>query len=397
MIPRRLAHTDRGELARLAHQCRQPMSHTSNSVLAWENAVAQYMGASHAVAVASGRMGMYLIFRHLGVTAGDEVIVPAYTLGALIPLIERLQAKAVPADIDLYTFNVTADSVAARITPRTKAILVLHAFGSPCPVAEIVACARQRGIPVVEDCAHSLGATVAGRQTGSFGNTGFYSFETTKPVNTFGGGMVVTSDADLAQYVRDSIRDDMPNAEPLLKKLRAVSLERTLFATGLAWPMLYLLATPTFKTAVATLYRQIQSAPPASIGYSPIQAELGLEKLASLESRLALRSEKAELYRSLLRPDILTQQISPDATSTWYFFVATLPCDARNVRRKLLLRGIDAGIEDEIADDCAAMLGYHDCPNAERVFRRAIVLPMYETLTEKTIRRVACVLNRVVP
>lgn len=397
MIPRRSADTNCEELAQLKRMCRQPSLASEDRLSAWEAEVARYVGVPHAAAVASGRKGMYLTFKYLGIGPGDEVIVPGYTLGALIPLIQSLNAQPVPADIDPNGFNVTADSVAARITPKTKAILVLHIFGSPCPVADIKALADKAGIPVIEDCAHSLGATHAGRQTGSFGQAGFYSFETTKPVNTFGGGMVVSHDAQLVESIRNATRDDPLDAQPLAKKAKAVSLERTLFATGLAWPMLYLLTSETFKTGITKVYRRVQSAPPAHVGYSPIQAELGLKKLASLEHRLSLRREMAELYRTLLRPDIVPQEVSKDNMATWYFFVATLPCDARDVRRKLLLRGIDAGIEDEIADDCATLLGYRDCRYVESVFRTAIALPMYETLTHRAITRVAQTLNKLVP
>ncbi len=386
---------DPGEPAEVLNRCRNPRPQDADVIARWEKAVADHVGVPHAAGVNSGRRGMTLILEHLGVGSGDEVIVPAYTLKDLIGLIEGLGAKAVPADIEAETLNLSPEACARRITPQTKAILALHAFGSPCRIDEIVSLADGHGIPVIEDCAHSLGATFKGEQTGSFGRAAFFSFETTKPVNTFGGGMVVSRDAGLIERIHASTADDPVDSSPIEGKVRATKTENLLFATGLGFPFLYLLASPSFKALAGRLYRRFQHAPPASIAYTSLQAEIGLKKLATLPGRIAERKDNAALLRTLLSPEIRTQRVAADCESTWYFFVALLPCGAGRVRKRLLMRGIDAGIADEIADDCAALLRYEDCPVVADVTDRAIALPMYDGISETAIRKVARVVNKV--
>lgn len=384
-----------GEPAEILDRCRNPRPEDADTIARWEKAVADYVGLPHAAVVNSGRRGMALILEHLGVGSGDEVIVPAYTLKDLIPLIEGLGAKAVPADIDAETLNISPEACARRVTPQTKAILALHAFGSPCRIDEIVSLADGHGIPVIEDCAHSLGATFEGRQTGSFGHAAFFSFETTKPVNTFGGGMVVSRDAGLIECVHASTGDDTVDTAPIEGKVRATKTEHLLFTTGFGFPFLYLLASPSWKALASRLYRRFQHAPPVSIAYTSMQAEIGLKKLATLPRRIAERKDKTKLLRTLLSPEIRTQRVAAGCESTWYFFVALLPCGAAKVRKRLLMRGIDAGIEDEIADDCAALLRYEDCPTVADVSDRAIALPMYDGISEAAIRKVARLVNKV--
>ena len=131
MIPRRRPYLYPGQLAEMARNRGQGGGDDAEVLARWVRAVAEYIGVPHAALINSGRRGMALIFKHLGVKSGDEVIVPAYTLKALVPLIRGLGATPVPADIELESLNISPESIAARITPQNKAILVLHAFGSP--------------------------------------------------------------------------------------------------------------------------------------------------------------------------------------------------------------------------------------------------------------------------
>jgi len=144
----------------------------------------------HALATASGRDALDLILDGLGLRAGDELIVPAYTLGELLPLIAARGIVAVPADTDPASLNVTPDSVARRLGPRTRAVLVVHLLGAPCDIRAICALADEHGVPVIEDCAHALGARIDGGSVGAFGRAALFSLEATKPVAAFGGWRV---------------------------------------------------------------------------------------------------------------------------------------------------------------------------------------------------------------
>lgn len=395
MIPRRHVEISAEEAAALQRALSAPEEGGAAAIAAWEAAIAAASGMPHAIAVSSGRTGMRRIFEHLGIGEGDEVIVPAYTLGELIPLIQGLGAAVVPADVDPGTFNVTADAISSRITPRTRAILALHAFGMPADMPAIVEAASARNIPVIEDCAHAFGSMLNNRAAGSFGYAGFFSFETTKPVNTFGGGAVITSDPALAAYIRSQDAGSYA-PEIIAQKLRAIRSEQRLFDSGLARVPLLLLALPGVKAVMARAYRLVQHATPPTVRYSPLQARMGLDSLATLRDRMRRRADIAAQYRALLHPEIRVQEALPGSVSTWYFLVATLPRPAAPVRLRMLLRGIDAGVGGEIADDCARMLDCGDCPNTGRTFTNAIALPMFESLHEPDVERVARTLNRLI-
>ena len=104
----------------------------------------------------------------------------------------------------------------------------------------------------------------------------------------------------------------------------------------------------------------------------------------------------ADLLKSLLKSDIKYQRILENSTSSWYFFTAILPVKAYKIRKKLLYQGIDAGIEDEIADNCARLLGFNDCHNVDDIFSRAIILPLYEDISKKQIEKIAKCLNKLI-
>jgi perosamine synthetase len=388
LVPRRWAHRLPNEDAILADTSADPAC-----VSAWEAALAQYTGAAHAVAISSGRQGMRLIFDYLGARDGGEVIVPAYTLGDLVPLIEGLGLRAVPADIDPETLNVTAGSVAARFSPQTSAVLVLHAFGAPAPIEAIAEACAARRVPIVEDGAHALGARVSGRAAGTFGAAGFYSFEPTKPVNTYGGGAVVTNDADLAEHVRRAIKGLPYGIDSARRKAAACLKEQRLMRSGVAWPVLGMFATPPLKRLLEPLYRGAQSVPAAATRYAPAQAALGMEKLRSLDDRIAARARAVALYREHVDRSVKFQRIEAGATSTWYFLVAQLPCPAAPVRRRMLVRGVDAAVEDEIADDVAAMLQASECPNAAHAYLHGLVLPLFDGIEDQQVVRAARALN----
>jgi len=377
----------------IAEHLRSP---AADSVSALEKEVAKRVGVENAAAVSSGRQGLRMILDYLAPTAGDEVIVSAYTLGALLPLLQDHGLRAVPADIDQATLNITPATVHQRMTDRTRLVLALHAFGCPCEIDQLQEICRHRGISLIEDCAHSFGATLGGRQTGSFGEAGFFSFEATKPLNTYGGGMVVTREEALIEAARAKSEPYRTDTRAFLKKVRSVRVERLLFASGLAMPILLLLATPALRRGMEWLYRAFQSVPPTDLRYLPVQASLGLKKLSSLDNRIAERQKTADLYRSLLKPSIRMQQVPENASSTWYFVVAVLPTDAAPIRRRMLLRGIDAGMGNEIADNCARLLGFTDCPVTDRVSAGAIALPVYDGIPDSSVRKVASVLNRLV-
>jgi dTDP-3-amino-3,4,6-trideoxy-alpha-D-glucose transaminase len=166
---------------------------------AFEADLASYLGTGHAIGVGNGTDAITLVLRALGVGPGDEVVVPSFTFYASAEAIPPTGARPVFCDVDPETFCVTAETVKAAITPRTKAVLVVHLFGNVAPVAEIEAL----GVPVVEDAAQAIGSRSSAGRAGALGTAATLSFYPSKNLGAFGdGGAVVTSDEALAERVR---------------------------------------------------------------------------------------------------------------------------------------------------------------------------------------------------
>jgi dTDP-4-amino-4,6-dideoxygalactose transaminase len=169
-------------------------------VAGFETEFADYLGAAHAIGVANGTDALTLALRALDVGPGDEVVVPSFTFYASAEAIPPTGARPVFCDVDPETFCVTPETVRAALTPRTKAVIVVHLFGNVAPVAEIEAL----GVPVVEDAAQAAGSIAAdGRRAGALGTISTFSFFPSKNLGAFGdGGAVTTSDAQLDERVR---------------------------------------------------------------------------------------------------------------------------------------------------------------------------------------------------
>ena len=393
MIPRRRVYTFPGETEHIA-ACVQSGDTGDTALIAkWEQELADYIGVPHAVVVSSGRRGLVQTLSHFGLGTGDELIIPAYTFGQLLSPIQELGIKPVPADIDARSLCITPETIESRINSRTRAILALHTFGIPCDINGILEVGRRHGLPVIEDCAHSLGATVNRKQTGSFGDAAFFSFEAIKPVNTFGGGLVVSHAESLIRTIRRDSAATQLDLKLLDSKVRRARLERFLFDKRLASPLLFLLATPSLKRFGSWLYHRTQHSIPTSSRYTPLQAEIGLRKLETLEERISERAKMSELLSSLLRSDLEVHKAAPDCRSSQYLFVVTVPVPAARLRRRMLLKGVDAGIEEELTDNCAAILGYNDCQTLESVYSRILSLPLFDGITEQEVHRVADVVN----
>jgi dTDP-3-amino-3,4,6-trideoxy-alpha-D-glucose transaminase len=168
-------------------------------VSAFEQEFAAYCGATHAVGVANGTDAITIALRAMGVGPGDEVVVPSFTFYASAEAIPPTGATPVFCDIDPDTYCVTADTVRAALTPRTKAVIAVHLFGNVAPVAEIEAL----GVPVIEDAAQAAGSRFTAGRPGALGAAATFSFFPSKNLGAFGdGGMITTSDEQIAQRAR---------------------------------------------------------------------------------------------------------------------------------------------------------------------------------------------------
>ena len=158
--------------------------------------------APNSIAVTSCTTGLHLSLAALGFGPGDEAIVPAFTWISTANVVEHLGGRVVFCDIDLNSFNIDVDQIAAKITPKTKAILPVHLFGLAADMAPINALAKKHNLWVVEDAACGFGSLYHGKHVGTLGDTGCFSFHPRKAITTGEGGMVTTADAALAEKIQ---------------------------------------------------------------------------------------------------------------------------------------------------------------------------------------------------
>jgi dTDP-4-amino-4,6-dideoxygalactose transaminase len=179
----------------------------------FEAVVGEMLGTEHVVACSSGSAACHVAVAALNPEPGDEVITTSVTdMGALTAI---LYQGAIPvfADVDPLTMNVTADTVAARLSERTRAIVATHLFGNPCQMDDILALAGEHGIPVIEDSAQAYGALSRGRPVGTLGAIGCFSAQQGKHITSGEGGFVVTDDASLARRMRVFVNKAWPYGE----------------------------------------------------------------------------------------------------------------------------------------------------------------------------------------
>jgi dTDP-4-amino-4,6-dideoxygalactose transaminase len=221
---------------------------------------------AHCVTVSSCMAALHLAYLHFGIGPGDEVIVPAQTHAATAHAVEWVGARPVFVDCDVKTGNVTPQGIEAALTPRTKALTVIHFAGIPCDMPAIMAVAARHGLKVVEDCAIALGARYDGRHVGLYGDAGCFSFYPVKHMTTGEGGMFVSRHESVAQAVG---------------RLRAFGVDRTYSERLL--PGMY-------------------DVPGLGLNYrmSEMQAALGRSQVRRMGDVLAKRAELFARYRRLL-------------------------------------------------------------------------------------------------
>lgn len=325
----------------------------------FEEAIKQIVGTAHAAAVSSATTGLHLALVALGVGRGDEVIVPAFSFPATANVIVQLEAIPVFVDINPMTFNLDPAGLEAAMTVRTAAIMPVHAFGLCADMDPINSIASRNEVPVIEDAACALAGTYKGRQAGSLGKIGVFSFHPRKVITTGEGGMIMTDDARLADRI--SI-------------LRAHGAVRG----------------PLFQEFVDAGY---------NYRLSDVHAAIGIAQLAKLERILAGRRERAaELDRRLsdLGDYLRTPVVPGNVEHTYQSYVVLLNDE---VNRDGVIRSLRAlGIESTLGTYGMHIQPYFrdrfklspdDLPVATRAHHQALTLPLYPQLTDDDLDELA--------
>jgi dTDP-4-amino-4,6-dideoxygalactose transaminase len=323
---------------------------------------------AHCLSVSSCMAALHLAYIHFRVGPGDEVIVPAQTHVATAHAVEWTGATPVFVDCERETGNLTAQAIARALTPRTRAVSVVHFAGVPCNMPPIVALARERGLVVIEDCAIALGARRKGTHVGLFGDAGCFSFYPVKHITTGEGGMFITRRADVAEGVA---------------KLRAFGVDRT--HTERSIPGIY--DVPT----LGLNYRM-----------SELQAALGRVQMSRIGENLDRRRKNFKALRDrLVTLDGIrvVDGAELDAVNSHYCLVAMLDGELAARRIELVARLNEAGVGTSVyyPQPVPRMTYYkrkygYDAaayPNAEAISDRSIALPVGPHLTEDDMAYVA--------
>ncbi|MEE9149605.1 MAG: DegT/DnrJ/EryC1/StrS family aminotransferase [Candidatus Tectomicrobia bacterium] len=285
---------------------------------AFETEFAAFLGdGAHCVAVSSCMAALHLAYLHFNIGPGDEVIVPAQTHTATAHAVEWAGAKPIFVDCDLATGNLTADAIADAISPRTRAISVVHFLGIPCDMPAIMAIAERHGLKVVEDCALAVGARFGGRHVGLFGDVGCFSFYPVKHITTGEGGMFVTRHPAVAEAVA---------------RLRAFGVDRT--HTERSVPGMY-------------------DVPSLGLNYrmSELQAALGRTQLRRIEVNLERRRANFNALKQGLKELSDIHILDPrnrDAKSSHYCLSVVWGDKLQGQRNELAVHLNEAGIGTSI-------------------------------------------------
>lgn len=330
-----------------------------------EKRVAGYLGAGHAVAVTNCTAALHLSLLSLGVGPGDEVVVADYTYPATGHAVLYCGAKPVFADVDPRTFNATADSIRAKLTPRTKAIIPVHTFGQPAEMDAIVELGERRGIPVIEDAACALGAKYGGAYAGTFGSLGCLSFHARKGITTGEGGMAVTDDAALAERVR--MLSTFGLRYPLGRQRRGFAI-------------------PSF-TDLGFNYKM-----------SDILAAVGVAQFRKMRRFIRERRRLAGYWTSSISGlgGVTPPYVADGAEHVYQSYVALVDAgvDRDRVIESLASCGVQAQIGTYALHIQPVYKSRDVCKNSLDVYRRAISLPLFNGLTKAGIDHAAECLGR---
>jgi len=307
-IPLSAPDITEAEIEAVTDVLRTPHLSLGPQLPAFESALAAYVGVPYAVAVSSGTAGLHLALVTLGIGEGDEVIVPSFAFIAVANALLQVRATPVFAEIDPVTLNLDPVAVEQAITPRTRALLVVHTFGVPADMDALCSIAKQHRLLVIEDACEAIGAEFDSRRAGSFGDLAVFGFYPNKQLTTGEGGAVLARDPAHAERLR-TLRNQGRSAH-------AGWLDH---------------AEPGFN------YRLPEMA-----------CALGRVQLSRLSEMLNLRSAAAGRYDSLLseipgleRPAL----VLPRRTMSWFVYVVRLPLsvDRDQVQASLAAQGIASG------------------------------------------------------
>ena len=316
----------------------------------FESGFAQYIGAEHATTVSNGTVALHLAMAALGLGPGDEVIVPTLTYVASVNTIMQTGASVVYAESLADTWNVSVPDIRSRITPKTKAIMVVHLYGLACDMDEVVALCKEHNLLLIEDCAEAFGSLYKGQHVGTFGDVATFSFFGNKTITTGEGGMVVSKNKDIHERACHL-------------KSQGVSKTREYWHDELAFN-----------------YRMTN-----------ICAAIGLAQLERADEIITLKRQVADWYREALEGLPLQMHAEQPGTRHSYWMCSVLlddPSQRQALRDHLKSKGIETRPLFAPAHNMPHCKTDETFPVAQDLSSRGMNLPSYPTLSREQVQQV---------
>lgn len=368
----------------------------------FEHEFALALGVRHAVMVPSARYGFYLLLRGLGLQPGDEVIIPGLTYWAIPAMALAAGFNVVAADIGLHTHVMDPEAFRRAITPRTRAVVPTHLFGTPCDVLAIREIATEHGIRVIEDTAQATGARLRGRPVGSLADAAYFTFGLTKNMTTLSGAMVTTDDDEVAAFARREMAGGGRN--PLGRALKEAAVGTAMMVATHRWVYPYtvhpavVLGNRLGKDPIHEPFGEREVRYEAVPGHyrnarpRAVQAAVGLRQLGRLERLNGARAANGRFLDEHLAnvPDLGVPAYPEGAEPIYMSFVVHHPRrDA--LAAALRARGVDTtvGYMSDISNHPLYPEVTGDCPNTRRAVAELLHLPVHPNLRRTDLEHMA--------
>jgi dTDP-4-amino-4,6-dideoxygalactose transaminase len=376
-LPFALPHITQAEIDEVTDTLRSGWIAAGPKVKRFEREFAEAVGSSHAVAMSSATAALHIALEIVGVKPGDEVIVPVYTFTSSAAVIAHCGATPVLVDIDADSFNIDPAKLEAAITPRTKAIIVVHFAGLPAEMDTILDIGRRHGLPIIEDAAHALPTLYRGRMVGTLGDLTAFSFYATKTLATGDGGMLVTNNPAWAERAG-------------IMAMHGISRD--------AWKR-YSAEGSWFYEVIDAGYKY---------NMTDIVAALGLQQLARRQWLLDRRQAIAAAYNAAFA-SMEELEVPPDRADcqhAWHLYALRIHPERLTISRDDFIKELAAAnigtsvhfiplhLHPYYRDTYSLVSG--DFPVALSVYQREISLPIYPSMTEDDIQDVIAAVQRIV-
>lgn len=364
----------------------------------FEQSFARFIGVKHAIMTPSARYAFYLILQAYDLGPGDEVIIPGLTYFAIPSIAVTAGVRPVFADVGLTTHVLDPAAFEAAITPKTRAVVPTHLYGTPCDMDAINRIAQAHGIKVIEDCAQSTGARYKGRRVGSLGDAAYYTFGLTKNMTTLTGAMVTTDDDAVAARIRKVIDAGTPAALARSRKEAIVGLAMKVATHPFVYPL-------TLHPAIVlgnklgedpiherfgepeVLYKEL---PDSFQRNRPraVQAAVGLQQLARVEQLNGARSRNGRfLDEHLAHVPHLAVPSYPEGAEPIYMSFVVNHERRDDLMAALRKRGVDTttGYMNDCSDHPLFPEFRRPCPNAAAIKAEQLHIPVHPSLDDRDL------------